>query len=395
MIKNLNSLVSDLDREIDYARTVSPLYFDVFSILRALLKSDMENIDMSMEGTLFKRVADLWQDREFSAWFERPLLLAAALHRTVRNHRDSSLAQFYPTCGGQYDSAQKDKLHEELKQFLAEHIDEFISRLKQQSLQTNEISRGIALLTCLIPIWEKKKSNVVLFEIGCSAGLNLLADRYGWKLLIDGSPIQISGEPALSININSEDRQGIDTHFENIPNLTESIKRRIGCDLSVPDLRCEDAQEMLEAMVWGDDVPRLNRLQAAMNLRREYSDQLELIQGDGVACLGKSVEELAKGMQEGDIFCIFNTVVTCYFDEANYQALRASIHKAFSGPLKNQICIWIEHEPPRISEKLTDAEKSFGSLIRLSTLNSAGELITNVVAGTEMHPKKITLFKEI
>ena len=377
----LQSLLSDLEREKEYAQTVSPLYGAVFEVLHESL---------AHVGGFADDIARLWAGRSVTAWFERPLLLAAALHRIVRSGHAPRLAPFYGTCSGDYQPAQFDALHDALLDLLDHQRDEFMRRLQEQTLQTNEISRGITWLYVLSDQWRSRPASVGLFEIGCSAGLNLIADKYGWDLQAAGRSHGKAGDPTVRIELVNESGRAHEQVLAAMAEIGASIKVRHGCDLHVPDVRRATDREMLEAMVWGDNPARLQRLKAAMTRlgRQRDEGRLSLVEDDAIAQIQAAASQLAEGLEPGDLVCFYNTVVTCYFDNASYARLRTQIERAFTGPLRRQRCVWIEHEPARETEEISASEGRFDSLVRLSELDGAGSLRTRIVAGTEMHPAR-------
>ena len=379
----LQSLLSDLDREKEYAQTVSPLYGAVFQVLHESLAHDA--------GGFAGDIERLWAGRSVTAWFERPLLLAAALHRVVRSGQAPQLAAFYGTCGGRYEPIQFDALRATLLALLHHGRTEFMRRLQEQTLQTNEISRGITWLYVLSDRWRNRPTAVGLFEIGCSAGLNMIADEYGWDIHSAGSSQGKAGNPAVRIKLVNESGRPHEPVLAAMADIGASIKVRHGCDLHVPDVRLNSDREMLEAMIWGDNPARLKRLQAAMTRLAQQRDEgrLSLVADDAIAHVQTAALHLAERLQPGDLVCFYNTVVTCYFDDAAYGRLRAEIERAFAGTLSRQRCLWIEHEPARETESISTSEDRFDSLVRLSELDGAGSLMTRMVAGTEMHPAKL------
>jgi hypothetical protein len=378
----LQSLICDLDREKEYAKTVSPLYGAVFQVLHESLVRDAGGFASDIEG--------LWAGRSVTAWFERPLLLAAALHRVVRSGRAPQLAAFYGTCGGLYKPAQFNALRAALLTLLHHEREDFMRRLQEQTLQTNEISRGITWLYVLSDRWRKRPTAVGLFEIGCSAGLNMIADEYGWDIQSAGRSQVKEGDPAVRIELVNESGRPHEPVLAAMADIGASIKVRHGCDLNVPDVRLDSDREMLEAMIWGDNPARLRRLQAAMIRLARHRDEgrLSLVADDAIEQVQIAAMRLAERLQPGDLVCFYNTVVTCYFDDAAYARLRAEIERAFAGTLSRQRGLWIEHEPARETESTSAIEDRFDSLVRLSELDGAGSLKTRTVAGTEMHPAK-------
>jgi hypothetical protein len=386
----IETLVRDLDKEIEYAATVSPLYDTIFRTIRDVIVNGSVLSD-GTRTTLSDDIVRIWDSRHTTAWFERPLLLAAALHRLVLNGEYEELRPFYATCGGSFRQTDSPKLRTQILGLLqGEERAKFIAMLQQQTLQTNEISRGISWLLVLSSRWMVRRTGIALFEIGTSAGLNLLADQYGWEIQADGNLVSLPGEPIVRMELINETKLPYEPVLAAASDIGNSVSVRIGCDLNVPDVRKPSDREMLEAMIWGDNPIRLDRLRRAIRRQEDFlnGSRVQLSTGDAIEMVHGVSEEIARRMESGDLVCFFNTIVTCYFNDESYLRLRSEIAKAFSGPLKAQRCLWIEHEPKRPMEMISSTEARFDSLVRVSELDHNHELQTRIVAGTEMHPSK-------
>lgn len=390
-----SSIVSDLDREIKFASRTSAFYGAVFRILKELFVAESRPQDGALRNTI-ETIEKEWGEKTWTAWFERPLLLAAALHRLARGGAFPRLARFYATCGGAYEKTQFDELRAAVFEVLAEGSNAFLNVLRTQMLQTNEISRGVCWQLPVASIMAGKASPVVLVELGCSAGLNLISDHYGWQIDVDGKHLlQTGGAPGLRINVCNEANVPVQSLLPGLEKMKERIGLRIGCDLNVPNTRHADDRAMLESLIWGDNPDRLARLAQAIDTQSGCLErgELELRKENAISFVGKVAQEIKSRVAPGATICFFNTVVTCYFDSASYKKLKHEIHVAFGGTLAEYECFWIEHEPRRAEEHLTTEQSHFESLVRIHRMSATGELVTSIVAGTEMHPRNMTLLE--
>jgi len=95
---------------------------------------------------------------------------------------------------------------------------------------------------------------LALFEIGASAGLNLLADRYRYRLA--GAEL---GPTDAKLTLAPE--------WTGPPPPLDAalrVQARRGCDVSPIDLRDAHQRERLASYVWPDQPERLARLEAAI-----------------------------------------------------------------------------------------------------------------------------------
>ncbi len=130
---------------------------------------------------------------------------------------------------------------------LVEHWDEVSSTMLVRRTQTNEVARCATLLPLLLALPQP----IALFEVGASAGLCLLADRYRYDFGEGGI-----GPSASPVTLRCECR-GPDTP---LPTRLPEVVWRAGSDLDPIDVQDEDAVRWLEALIWPGEGDRLARL---------------------------------------------------------------------------------------------------------------------------------------
>ena len=127
--------------------------------------------------------------------WERPLQDAAALrllgavHRIVLDGRAPELARFYPSAGGDDDGDAWPAFLGVLEAHRAE-----IEQGLREQVQTNEIGRAAVLAGGFTEIARRTGLPLALFEVGCSAGLNLRWDRYAFD-----TGLTVAGDPASAL----------------------------------------------------------------------------------------------------------------------------------------------------------------------------------------------------
>jgi len=145
----------------------------------------------------------------------------------------------------------------------AEFLTEWVA---QERVQTNEVQRCWWLVPCFIEAARRHGGDVVdCLELGCSGGLNLIWDRYGYAYVDSSFP----GELVLS----GEERTPAPP-AQALPR----VRSRVGVDAAPPDLRTEEGVRLLKSFVWADQRDRLARLEAAVDLWRR--DPPEIVVGD-------------------------------------------------------------------------------------------------------------------
>ncbi len=170
-----------------------------------------------------------------------------------------------------------------------------------------------------------------LVELGASAGLNLLADRFGYRYLAatGGAGTKTGGVPAAGTVVCESTVSGAP-----LPRLgSPVIAERIGVDLEPVDLESPEARRWLLACVWPDEPDRVARLRAAIALARR--DPPTVDRGDALAALPALVAGEAHPV-------IWHSWVLAYWTTAAQFALAAAVDVLGA----SRDLTWIYLEPP-------------------------------------------------
>lgn len=185
------------------------------------------------------------------------LRLMGSVHRLVLQRRAGGLAPFYPSVGGTWEPTAGWAAFAALLRDQPDAVREWLDRAPQ----TNEAGRAAALAGGLLRLGEHHRLPVRLFEIGSSAGLNLLADRFGYTGA-DG----LRHGPADTPLVLERAWQG--RPLEPWPELT--IVERRGSDLAPVDASSTEGRLALTAYVWPDQADRLERLRGALRVAARH-----------------------------------------------------------------------------------------------------------------------------
>ncbi len=198
----------------------------------------------------------------------KPMLLLGAVHQLLLAGVEHRLAAFYPSVAG--DAPASGDPYPAFADFCRVHRTRIERLLTTRSTQTNEPRR----LTALLPAWDEIRrggaSPLALVEIGTSAGLLLLADRYRYRYgeLVVGdptSPVELDCRPA-----------GAPPPVTEIP----PIEWRAGLDLNPLDVRDDETAAWLRALVWPEHADRGVILSAALAVARDNPPPL--VRGDAI-----------------------------------------------------------------------------------------------------------------
>jgi hypothetical protein len=173
----------------------------------------------------------------------------AALHLLVLDGRAPELARHFPSVGG----APGRRLGRDVRRAADDHRDEIAVRLTQ-GVQTNEVGRSAALLGGYLEL-SRLGLPLRVLEVGASAGLNLLFDRYGYV----GSGGSSFGPLASPLVFDRP-------WFARQPDLERSlvVRERRGSDVAPIPVGTPEGRLRLRSFVWGDQPERMARLDAAL-----------------------------------------------------------------------------------------------------------------------------------
>ncbi len=204
---------------------------------------------------------------------------------------------------------------------LVEHA-EFLRRfVAEQPVQTNEVQRSWVLLPCFLRVAERAAAERLdLLELGPSAGLNLVWDRYRYSYE-RGS----WGERDAPLALRGDERSAVPARLLQ---LRPRVRRRLGVDRAPIDVTSEEGARLLECFVWADQRERLERLRLAIAAVR--SDPPQLVRGDFVELL----PELLAGREAGALTVVFQSAVLGYLDDEGRTRVRQTLRdEGERGPL--------------------------------------------------------------
>src|SRR5580658_8121388 len=187
--------------------------------------------------------------------------------------------------------------------------------------QTNEPARCATLLPALAAL----PGPLALIEVGASAGLTLLFDRYSYDY--DGH--QIAGSdpdaPTLRCAISGP---------APLPDRVPAIASRAGLDLNPLDVTREDDVRWLSCLVWPGESDREERLAAAIASARR--DPPPVYRGD----LLTDLPALAAQAPPGATLVIYHSAVLAY--------VAAEDRERFARTVRDLADAWLSNEAPGV-----------------------------------------------
>jgi len=162
-------------------------------------------------------------------------------------------------------------------------------------VQTNEVGRCSGLLPAFSHLSQKLSDQpLALVEIGASAGLHLLWDRYNY----DYGPAGRAGDPTSPVEIAVTPQGALNPP---IPARLPSVAYRIGLDLHPIDVRDEEATRWLRALIWPEHKDRMQQLATALQLAR--SEPPTVVEGNAAEML----PDLLAQVPQDAVLCLYHS----------------------------------------------------------------------------------------
>lgn len=294
-----------------------------------------EKLGSPLYSHLLSRCAEAYEDggllRELLQPHEKdseasvlPLRFMGAVHRLVLEGRAPGLARFYPSVGGTVDFSE---VWEAFRVVLQEHTDS-LRRLIEQPVQTNEVGRCGSLLGGFGLTAERTGLPLRLLEIGSSAGLNLRWDEYRYEW-----PGGSWGNAASRVRLEN-------VFVDNAPFLPSRINviERGGCDPAPVDITADSGRITLLSYIWPDQLDRMHRLKAAIEIARALPCVIEKMHG------AEWLKGRLRNSFVGAATIVFHSAVWQYISEPEQHQIVTIIEDAGKSASKDAPVAWLRME---------------------------------------------------
>ena len=253
-----------------------------------------------------------------------PLRIAGALHALHLKREEPGLAPIY-------DGLRPTDATERVAAALERHDHALLPWLDGPP-QTNEAGRSWAFAAAMLWLVEQGcPAQFALFELGSSAGINLMMDRYRFDL---GGVTAGPEDAAMRIVPEWRGDPPPDREFE--------IIAAEGCDVAPVDLTDPDQALRLRAYIWPELTERFARMDAAVAAAREAPPRIAKQRaGDFVA------EVLARPAQPGVTRAIVHSVVWQYVPGEERKAITSTIEATGASATAETPLAWVMLEANR------------------------------------------------
>jgi len=189
-----------------------------------------------------------------------PNLFLASVQYLLLNNQSENLAQYYPSINKQH---LEDLPFDLFKEFCIRNKEHIIELEQTRIVQTNALNRCAYLMPILSSLFQSQEVNII--DIGTSAGLTLNLDKYEYhyngNYFLGQSPVKV----------RSEIRDGDMPKFESIVKLN----KKIGIDQNPLDLETKENSNWLRALIWADQIERVEKIEEAIRIAKKENNQLE------------------------------------------------------------------------------------------------------------------------
>ena len=208
-----------------------------------------------------------------------------------------------------------------LRELASQSRAELTQVIMARRTQTNEPARCAVLLPALAQLPQP----LALIEVGASAGLNLLLDRYSY----DYSGHRLAGLDPDAPVLRCEPRGPVP-----LPARIPVISWRAGLDLNPLDVTREDDARWLSCLVWPGEGDRAQRLEAAIASARRDSPAVH--RGDMLTDL----PSLTAQAPADATLVIYHTSALWY--------VPVERREEFAGTVRGLGATWLSSEPPGV-----------------------------------------------
>lgn len=208
-----------------------------------------------------------------------------------------------------------------LGQLIRDRGDALAVTMRSRRTQTNEPARCATLLPALALLPQP----LALIEVGASAGLTLLPDRYSY----DYSGHRVTGTDPIAPELPCRPHGPVP-----LPARVPEIVWRAGLDLNPLDVMADDDVRWLQCLLWPGEHGRRERLDAAIETARRYPPKIH--PGD----LLTDTATLAGQAPPGATLVIFHSAVLAYVGVP--QRIQ------FARLVRELAAVWLSNEAPGV-----------------------------------------------
>lgn len=213
--------------------------------------------------------------------------------------------------------------YEAFRAFVLDRWDELSATMLARRTQTNEARR----CTAYLPVLAALPQPLALLEVGASAGLCLLPDRYAYGY--DALPVFGTSDLVLTCTTT-----GPVPFPERLP---EVVWRR-GLDLNPLDVSSEEDVRWLRSLIWPEETDRFAILDRAVAIAREQPPHIT--SGD----LTTDLAAVAAAAPADATLVVYHSAVLAYLTDEQ----RAAFRRETADLAASRPTVWLSNEGPGV-----------------------------------------------
>ena len=263
------------------------------------------------------------------------LRLLGGVHALVLTGRAPELAAYYPSAGGRFAPTGPEAAWPAFRAVVAANLP-WVRDWLTRPPQTNEVGRANLLITGLLRVLPAGPLPVRLFELGSSAGLNLLADRFHCTA---GSFAYGPADSPVQLQDAWQDAPPGWLPEAAAAHPALGFAERHGCDLTPIDPASPDGALALRAYVWPDQEARTARLAGALELAAEHPTDVRAV---GAADFLRGVT-----VRPGTLTVVWHSIMRQYVPKDEWDAVEGELARLAEASTPAAPFAYIAFEPLR------------------------------------------------
>ena len=246
-----------------------------------------------------------------------PNLLFAAVHfLLLQGTTHHYLSAFFPSVS--HPPSGNGDPYAYFRSFCLEKKDDIRHLISTKRVQTNEVQRCACLLPAFALVARESERALSVVDIGASAGLNLLWDRYGYDYGPGGKYGNADSPVQIPCTLRGQQKP-------RIPQVFPHVASRVGIDLNPMDVSDPEEMLWLRSLVWPEHTIRAELLQQAIGLAKQNPPRV--IAGDVLDVLPDVLPELP----DDSTICLFHSHTLYQFPQELRNRLSSQIAELSRG----------------------------------------------------------------
>ncbi|MGE0386030.1 MAG: DUF2332 domain-containing protein [Gammaproteobacteria bacterium] len=260
--------------------------------------------------------------------------------------------------------------------YCLERRDRIVEIVATRTTQATTVERAAVLMLAFARVQDATGTALSIIEMGCSAGFNLLFDRYRHEFTHGADALPALGDPDSPVVL----RPRMIHARAPLPARMPEVAVRVGVDLAPVDPHDPDTRRWMQALHPPEFVDTVRNIERAFAVRRAYP--LRVLRGDAVELVGPLIDEIP-----GPV-CVLHSNCLYQWPEAPRQAVERILRDAGARRPVHRISMEPDfNAPARILERFPPGSSIHSELIH--TLYDGGRREQTLLGYVDGHARWI------